>query len=257
MKGASVCSSGLGFLCALWLGSFAGPYDWKEARAAPKKAATAGKETATGGKEKGHEARNKRAKANPKSHDLAQIWALFSWEPSALECQKAAVRHGCLRRKQVRSWRGRVRNAAWLPEVKVGVDRSHGAESRLKGEPGTSSEWAEQKGADLSYGMQARWSLDRLIFDPNELKVSREAQRLVELREEVAHQVTRVYYERRRLQVLDAIRPPRTLRSAALRRLALERLTAALDALTGGWFSRELRRRSRRNRREGRRAYGR
>jgi hypothetical protein len=142
-----------------------------------------------------------------------------------------------------------VRNAGWLPDVKLGVDRSHGAESRLKGEPGTSSEWAEEKGADLSYGMQLRWSLDRLIFDSNELKVSREAQRLAELREEVAHQVTRVYFERRRLQVLSVIRPPRTLRSAALRRLALERLTAALDALTGGWFSRELARREKRRKR--------
>ena len=188
------------------------------------------------------------------SERLKQVWARFKREPSLRDVQKAAIRYAFLKRDTVRSWKKRVRAAAWLPQLKVGLDRSHGAESRLKGEPGTSNEWKEKKDADLSYGVQLKWSFDRLIFDANELKVSREAQRLVELREEVMHGVTRVFFERRRLQVMNRLRPPRSVRSAARRRLARERLEGLLDAMTGGWFGRELKKRRRQFERAGRRS---
>jgi hypothetical protein len=114
----------------------------------------------------------------------------------------------------------------------------------LKVEPGTASQWNRGLDAGYTWGIQLKWALDRLIFDPNELKVSREAQRLAELREEVVDRVTRVYFERRRLQILRLIQPPRSVRTAVLRDLALQRMTATVDGLTGGWFSRALKRRS-------------
>lgn len=174
---------------------------------------------------------------------LNRIWARFRWEPAIAVVQKAAVRHASLKRSSVQSWLRRVRHAAWLPDVRIGLERNHGAQTRLKAEPGTESQWVEEKDGDLSYDIQVRWSFDRLIFDPNELKVSREAQRVMELREEVLHQVTRIYFERRRLQILAVIKKKKSLRAAALHRLAVGRLTGALDALTGGWFSREIKRR--------------
>ncbi len=174
---------------------------------------------------------------------LERIWARFAWEPSLGEVQKIAVKHAFLKRKTVKSWIKRVRSAAWLPDVRVKLDQNQGSELRLKGEPGTSSQWAEKEGDGLSYGVQLTWSFDRLIFDPDELKVNREAHRMVELREEIMHNVTRVFFERRRLQVMNHLRPPRSIRAAALRRLAKERLEGLLDSITGGWYVKELKKR--------------
>ena len=174
---------------------------------------------------------------------LEIIWARFAWEPSLREVQKIAVKQAFLKRKRVKSWIRRVRASAWLPDVRVKLDQNQGSELRLKGEPGTSSQWAEKEGDGLSYGVQLTWSFNRLVFDPDELKVNREAHRMVELREEIMHNVTRVFFERRRIQVMNYLRPPRTIRAAALRRLAKERLEGLLDSITGGWYAKELKKR--------------
>lgn len=186
------------------------------------------------------------ASSRPRSVDLARIRARFAGEPSVTEAQRAAVRYAQAGRAQVRSWSRRVRLAPVLPEVRLGLDRSRGVDFSIKVEPGNPSRWNRGLDEGYTWGIQLKWELDRLIFDPDELKVCREAQRLAEQREEVLDQVTRVYFERRRMQILRFIQPPRTVRAALFRDLALQRLTATLDGLTGGWFSRELKRRARR-----------
>lgn len=182
-------------------------------------------------------------KNKAKEKMLKKIWTRFEWEPSLREVQKIAAKRAFLQRKTVKSWIRRVRSAAWLPDVRVKLDQNQGSELRLKGEPGTSSQWAEKEGDGLSYGIQLTWSFNRLVFDPDELKVNREAHRMVELREEIMHNVTRVFFERRRIQVMNYLRPPRTIRAAAFRRLAKERLEGLLDSITGGWYGKELKKR--------------
>ena len=198
----------------------------------------------------GRSATNKGSAGQKKSNgaklELKRLFSRFSWEPSVREVQRKALWCARAGHGDVRSWRRRVRLSAVLPEVKVGLDRSRKTDFSLKMEPGAPSVWSKGLDAGYSWGLQLRWSLDRLIFDPNELKVSREAQRLSELREEVLDQATRLYFDRRRLQVLQLIRPARSTRSQVLRQLALDRLTATIDAMTGGWFKRELKRRTRR-----------
>jgi hypothetical protein len=88
--------------------------------------------------------------------------------------------------------------------------------------------------------VEVQWDLSKLIFNPDKLKVSKEISNLVELREEVLTTVNKLYFARRRLQVEVLINPPRTLRQAVHSSLRVDSLTADLDALTGGWFSRQL-----------------
>ena len=57
---------------------------------------------------------------------------------------------------------------------------------------------------DWRFDVEATWQLDRLVFDRNELRASREAQRLAGHREELLTRVAQLYYARRRLQV-DAL----------------------------------------------------
>lgn len=196
-------------------------------------------------KETGRLSRNRveKSRRGEPERELLEILALYEWEPGIREVQEAAIRYAFTNRATVASWKKRVRSAAWLPDFRVKFDQTRGAEYRLKGVPGTSSEWAEKEGDGLSYGIQMTWSLGKLVFNADELKVHREAQRIAEMREEIMHGVTRIFFERRRLQINQHLNPPRTVRAAVSRRLAIERLEGLLDGVTGGWHGKELKKR--------------
>ena len=91
--------------------------------------------------------------------------------------------------------------------------------------------------------VRATWDLNYLVFHPQEMAVAREAVRLTNLRDRVVDDVTRRFYERRRLMVENALSPVYDDMERMRRDLRQQELTADLDALTGGWFSIELKKR--------------
>ena len=63
---------------------------------------------------------------------------------------------------------------------------------------------------------------------------------MVELREDVLDQVTRIYFERRRLQLELEADDVLDTQNDLGRHLRLEELTALLDGMTGGQFSKYM-----------------
>jgi hypothetical protein len=159
----------------------------------------------------------------------------FASEPDVREVQRAAARWVGADPKRFRSWRRRVRKAAWLPQLRVRVQRGY-EDDLLSNASGQTRAMDDE----LTLEFRAQWDLDRLLFDRNELYLSREAALLAELRQDVVAEATRLYFERRRLQVELLVEPPVHAHSLLRARLRLEELTAALDGLTGGFFRRAL-----------------
>ena len=60
------------------------------------------------------------------------------------------------------------------------------------------------------------------------------------VREDVITKVTDIYYARRHLQVDMVLNPPTDTASKLNSQLRLEKLTALIDAMTGGWFGKKL-----------------
>jgi hypothetical protein len=89
-------------------------------------------------------------------------------------------------------------------------------------------------------GIQGTWDLDELIYNPVEPRVAREQVRLINMRDRVVDEVTRRFYERRRLQIDMELSPPTDLNDRVRKELRIQELTADMDALTGGWFSEKL-----------------
>ena len=54
------------------------------------------------------------------------------------------------------------------------------------------------------------------------------------------NEITRTYFERRRLQIETLASPPQDLKLSLEKELRLQELTADIDALTGGYFSKSL-----------------
>ncbi len=73
-----------------------------------------------------------------------------------------------------------------------------------------------------------------------QIRVINESQDIVKLRDKVLDEVTRLYFDRRRLQVELLLSPAGDLRTQLENELRLQELTANLDALTGGSFSASL-----------------
>ena len=62
---------------------------------------------------------------------------------------------------------------------------------------------------------------------------------MVQLRNDVVDEVTRLYFERRRLQVELLTRPPAEPQPALDKALRVQELTALIDGLTDGYFSQQ------------------
>jgi hypothetical protein len=64
------------------------------------------------------------------------------------------------------------------------------------------------------------------------------------LREDILNEVTRIYFERRRLQIEALKMPAQQDDFFVERKMRIEELTALIDALTGGEFSEAMERKA-------------
>ncbi len=166
-------------------------------------------------------------------------------EPGIDEGRRAALRHAGLHRRPARAWARRARLSGLVPALSLRAQRSTAHDEGLS-RSSTGTERLDA-GSDEDLGMELRavWRLDRLVFSDVEIRALQTERALQRERATLLERVTSIYFQRRKLQ-LQAIHAPTTDRlKAAVHALAIAELTAALDTLTGGAFSRALRARDR------------
>jgi hypothetical protein len=73
------------------------------------------------------------------------------------------------------------------------------------------------------------------VFNAEELDVMS----LIGIQDGIQREVTTLYYVRRRLQIEQLLNPPTTTAARISAQLRLEELTGLLDAYTGGYFSKQ------------------
>jgi hypothetical protein len=166
----------------------------------------------------------------------AELLHRFDAEPTVGALQRAAARLASVEPERVRSWQRRVRAAAALPTLKARLGRGATGVLVTRGVEGVDNFSSVENDA-WHFDVEATWSLDRLVFDVNEVRISREGQRVAARREELLTQVAQLYYERRRLQIDQLLDPDARADLALDRALAIDELTAILDGLTGGALS--------------------
>ena len=170
----------------------------------------------------------------------------FKNEPTIAEAQRAAIRYAEVHPDKIKNWRSQAAKKAWLPEVSVGVDRdvsdywhwetgSTGAGNRLDDDL--------RKGKDIiSWDATMKWDFGNLVFNDDQTNIDVRSRLMVELRDDIMNDITRLYYERRRLQVELLTSEPKSEKERFDKLLRLEELTANIDSLTGGYFSTRLKR---------------
>jgi hypothetical protein len=178
----------------------------------------------------------------------------FDGEPSVREAQHAALEHAGLERDDETGWAGRARLSNLFPEVDgeiAWLDQEDGEQrysediAAREESRGMYRETVENRVYDESrfrraYSIEATIDLGGLVFDRDELSASRERRHRETARRKLLAEVTDLYFERRKKQILRVADPPDDWKKRLDLLLSIDRLTARLDGLTGGWFRNQL-----------------
>jgi hypothetical protein len=151
------------------------------------------------------------AVAQPAAESVESVLARFAHEPSIQQVHRWATAEAHASPEQVRRWLRQSRSFAALPELtidgRVRLDWDHGfdyadpygAEPLLDDELVTVPVDVDQ-GWTEELQVRLRWQLGDLVMSSERIRVLSEAQDVVKLRDQVLAEVTRAYFERRRLQ---------------------------------------------------------
>ena len=159
--------------------------------------------------------------------DEENILNIFDHEPSIAEVQNKAIQYAEVHPEKIQTWRKQAKIKNLLPELSVDYDKTVNYDS----------------GADRYYvgpydwGLSLKWDLGDLIWNPSQTSIDVRSKLMVQLRDDIMNEITRTYFERRRLQIETYLSPPRDIKQILEKDLRIQELTADLDALTGGYFS--------------------
>jgi len=170
----------------------------------------------------------------------------FAAEPSIAEVQKMSIHYAEVSPEKIANWRRQAQKRAWLPDLSMGVD---GDKNRTIGDSvwGTSSSGGHHYvGPDdktfydnFGWGVSMSWDLGDLVWSSDQTSIDSRSKLMVELREDILNEVTRLYFERRRLQ-LQMLGVSGEQPDKMQNELRIEELTALIDAFTGGGFSQSI-----------------
>ena len=161
----------------------------------------------------------------------------FFNELTVQEVQRLAIRYADVSPNKTKEWVHLAKRKAFLPTLSVGIDRN--TSNIYHWDSGASPDQLI-KGRDLKdWDVSLSWNLSDLIWNNDVASIDSRAKLTSELRADILAQVTRLYFERRRLQIELAKEMSDT--SIKLEQeLRVQELTALIDGFTDGEFSRHI-----------------
>ena len=180
--------------------------------------------------------------ADPQA-EASEVLARFDHEPKVRAVQRRAVAYAHANPADVASWRSRARLSSLLPTLRVGADYDTDKDDTRTYTSGT-AEPRQVEGNDqqMGYEVRATWDLNEAVFNKSEVQIRRAVVNASKQRDSLVSEVTKIYFSRRRAQVELMMGDDMTAKARVKQELRIAELTAYLDGLTGGWFSKQIRR---------------
>lgn len=163
-------------------------------------------------------------------------------EPKSHEVHKDAVNFANVRNSKIKKWHAESRLASLLPSFSFGKDlsRSNSIDLDRRGTNDPDLYIVGPEDVSKGWDMDVSWDLGDFIFSSNQTSIDSREKLMIELRNDILAEVTRIYYERRRLQMDACFNPAPSLPEHLDRIMRIEELTALLDSFTGRNFSQKL-----------------
>lgn len=159
-------------------------------------------------------------------------------EPGVLRIQKAAIKYAEVGPEKIEWMRNAVKSRAWFPELDVDID--YDEDNNINIDRGSSSVSdvfiAGPQDRSWGWGISLNWDLGDIVWNDDQTNIDVRSRLMVQLRDDILTEITTLYFERRRLQQ-DIINKPVNEQNATAKLMKLQELTARIDALTGGYLS--------------------
>ncbi|MFA5310896.1 MAG: hypothetical protein WC355_01085 [Candidatus Omnitrophota bacterium] len=173
----------------------------------------------------------------------------FISEPAIGEVQEAAIKYAEVDPGKISNWRKLAAKKAWLPRVTAGFDQdiNRTVSKSIWGTSGTGTyDGKHYVGPDdesnydnRNWGVSLSWDLGDLIWNSAQTSIDVRSRLMVQLRDDILDEVNKLYFERIRVMAeLDSL-PIEDRKKRFEKELRIRELTASLDGLTGGYFSRQ------------------
>lgn len=178
---------------------------------------------------------------SPEAEASRALGRVSAGEPGIAEVQEAAAREAERDGPSIEGFPRRSRLAALLPRLTAEYrreERSH----RVVGLQGSGEVDYLRLDPGSAFLVRATWDLGTLVAARGEIAAAAAAAARSQRREAAVRRATALFFERRRAMLALLLEPPASALARAEAELSLDRLTAELDALTGGRFAREPRR---------------
>ena len=156
---------------------------------------------------------------------------LSAQEPTIQEIQEEAIKYAEVYPEKIARWRKQARLKALMPELTLDYDKT------VTTALGATYDRVQVGPRD--WGLTLKWDIGDLIFSTEQTSIDVRSRLMVQLRDDILSEVTRLYFERKRLQ-LELTENTLKTKTRKEKELRLQELTALIDGLTNGCLSRRL-----------------
>ncbi len=183
---------------------------------------------------------------NPGLEELEtkDIFGQFANEPSIEEIRESAIWYAEVHPDKINKWRKAADKKAWLPSLSFAYQKKRDWQSSSYFYSTTSQKYTDDDitdGNDEGWSVSLSWDFSDLIWSGDQTSIDNRSKLMVQLRDDILNEVTRLFFERRRLQIETITAPQGELTERIDNELRLQELTANIDALTGSYLSKRLR----------------
>ena len=176
---------------------------------------------------------------NPKQ--ILNSWYLnINGERTVQEVQKIAIRYAEVHPDKINNWRKSARMKAILPKLTFGVDNNSSDTYEIYTSMNNSYYIDGPRDNTAGWDITLSWDLSDLIYNNDQTTIDNRSKLMVQLRDDILRDVTRIYFERRRLQLQLNTGNFKNMDKAIETKLRVQELGAYIDAYTGGWFSAQI-----------------
>lgn len=169
--------------------------------------------------------------SNPQIN-VKEILESFQQEPAIQEIQKVAINYAEVSNDKIKAWHRQAQMKALMPELTLDYDKT------ITTALGTTYDRVQVGPRD--WGMNLKWDISELVWNNDQTSIDSRSRLMVQLRDDILNEITRLYFERRRLQAQLLMSHSGDSSKSLDDELRLQELTASIDALTGGYLSRRL-----------------
>lgn len=182
--------------------------------------------------------------------------SLGDLEPSVVEVQKQALKFASLpTSNDYKRYRLQARLRNLVPVVDFDANTTgtnsnyHQFENGISANTSLTNDYNAGKTKRFQHDgrsykqVSVQWNTNQFVYDDEIWRILNQARLTANIKENLLDDVTRIYYQRRRLQLNNLLIPPEDSETKLTKELEIAELTGQLDSRTGGWFSREIEKR--------------